>query len=107
MATHHALFETVTIPRAIIYCDPRSTFDSIKAELVRRGVIVSTMHADLADPERDSILRECFARLPSVDVLVSTECLPLGFDVPPHVPGGLICIGLAGGPAGRALRSTW
>merc|ERR1712124_21638 len=51
------LYETLTITQAIIYCNTRQKAD-LKEQLTRRDFLVSLMHADLDQKDRDLVMKE-------------------------------------------------
>jgi len=73
------LYETLTIPQAIIYCNTRRKVDLLADQLAKRDFTISTMHADLDQKERDLVMREF--RSGSSRVLISTDLLARGIDV--------------------------
>mmetsp|Transcript_28622 Transcript_28622/g.82268 ORF Transcript_28622/g.82268 Transcript_28622/m.82268 type:complete len:392 (+) Transcript_28622:122-1297(+) len=73
------LYETLTISQAIIYANTRRKVDSLAQEMTKRDFTVSTMHADLAQEDRDLVMREF--RSGSSRVLISTDLLARGIDV--------------------------
>jgi len=73
------LYETLTISQAIIYCNLRRKADFLANELTKRDFTISVMHADLAQTERDLIMREF--RSGSSRVLITTDLLARGIDV--------------------------
>merc|ERR1712226_1824317 len=73
------LYEPLTIPQAIIYCNTRRKVDFIADQLTKRDFTISTMHADLDQKERNLVMREF--RSGSSRVLISTDLLARGIDV--------------------------
>mmetsp|Transcript_8963 Transcript_8963/g.22000 ORF Transcript_8963/g.22000 Transcript_8963/m.22000 type:complete len:413 (-) Transcript_8963:54-1292(-) len=73
------LYETLTIPKAIIYCNTRRKVDWLQEEMQKRDFTVSCMHGDMDQRERDIIMREF--RTGSSRVLITTDLLARGIDV--------------------------
>mmetsp|Transcript_4618 Transcript_4618/g.5553 ORF Transcript_4618/g.5553 Transcript_4618/m.5553 type:complete len:414 (-) Transcript_4618:77-1318(-) len=73
------LYETLTIPKAIIYCNTRRKVDWLQEEMQKRDFTVSCMHGDMDQRERDIIMREF--RSGSSRVLITTDLLARGIDV--------------------------
>lgn len=73
------LYATLTITQAIIYCNTRRKVDWLTAEMVGKDFMVSSMHGDMDQKERDLIMREF--RSGSTRVLITTDLLARGIDV--------------------------
>merc|ERR1711896_28850 len=73
------LYETLTITQAIIYCNTRRKVDFLQDQLTKKDFVVSIMHAELDQKERDLVMREF--RSGSSRVLISTDLLARGIDV--------------------------
>ena len=73
------LYETLTITQAIIYCNTRRKVDWLSQQLSKRDFIVSALHGDMDQRERDLIMREF--RSGSSRVLITTDLLARGIDV--------------------------
>ena len=73
------LYETLTITQAIIYCNTRRKVDWLSQQLSERDFIVSALHGDMDQRERDLIMREF--RSGSSRVLITTDLLARGIDV--------------------------
>ena len=73
------LYETLTIPQAIIYCNTRRKVDWLQEQMQQRDFTVSCMHGDMDQCERDIIMREF--RSGSSRVLITTDLLARGIDV--------------------------
>lgn len=73
------LYETLTITQAIIYCNTRRKVDWLTEKMSSRDFIVSAMHGDMDQRERDLIMREF--RSGSSRVLITTDLLARGIDV--------------------------
>ncbi|KAJ7091885.1 ATP-dependent RNA helicase eIF4A [Mycena belliarum] len=68
------LYETVTIPQAVIFCNTRSKVDWLTEKLTARDLTVSFMHGDMDRAQRDVILKE-FRSGSSSQVLIATDVL--------------------------------
>lgn len=73
------LYATLTITQAIIYCNTRRKVDWLTSEMVSKDFMVSSMHGDMDQKERDLIMREF--RSGSTRVLITTDLLARGIDV--------------------------
>ena len=73
------LYETVTITQAVIFCNTRRKVDWLTEKLTGRDFTVSAMHGDMAQNERDVIMKEF--RSGSSRVLIATDLLARGIDV--------------------------
>lgn len=73
------LYATLTITQAIIYCNTRRKVDWLTKEMVGKDFMVSSMHGDMDQKERDLIMREF--RSGSTRVLITTDLLARGIDV--------------------------
>mmetsp|Transcript_9204 Transcript_9204/g.18901 ORF Transcript_9204/g.18901 Transcript_9204/m.18901 type:complete len:400 (+) Transcript_9204:87-1286(+) len=73
------LYSTLTITQAIIYCNTRRKVDWLTEQMQRKDFTVSSMHGDLDQRERDTIMREF--RSGSSRVLITTDLLARGIDV--------------------------
>lgn len=73
------LYATLTITQAIIYCNTRRKVDWLTNEMVAKDFMVSSMHGDMDQKERDLIMREF--RSGSTRVLITTDLLARGIDV--------------------------
>ena len=73
------LYETLTIPQAVIFCNPRRKVDWLTEKMHQRDFTVSAMHGDMDQKERDVIMREF--RSGSSRVLITTDLLARGIDV--------------------------
>lgn len=73
------LYATLTITQAIIYCNTRRKVDQLTADMVAKDFMVSSMHGDMDQKERDLIMREF--RSGSTRVLITTDLLARGIDV--------------------------
>lgn len=73
------LYETLTIAQAIIYCNTRRKVDELTEKMGNKDFIVSAMHGDMDQRERDLIMREF--RAGASRVLITTDLLARGIDV--------------------------
>merc|ERR1740138_1220145 len=73
------LYETLTITRAIIYCNARRKVDWLTEQLHSRDFTVSALHGDMDQKERELIMKEF--RSGSSRVLITTDLLARGIDV--------------------------
>ncbi len=73
------LYSTLTITQAIIYCNTRRKVDWLTQKMLEKDFTVSSMHGDLDQRERDTIMREF--RSGSSRVLITTDLLARGIDV--------------------------
>jgi translation initiation factor 4A len=73
------LYKMMEITQAIIYCNSKKTVDFVSEELTKKGFVVSSMHSELPQQERDKVMREF--RLGASRVLVTTDLLARGIDV--------------------------
>jgi len=73
------LYATLAITQAIIYCNTRRKVDWLTEKMQGKDFTVSSMHGDLDQKERDTIMREF--RSGSSRVLITTDLLARGIDV--------------------------
>eukprot|EP01038_Epipyxis_sp_PR26KG_P015768 gene15768-21355_t len=73
------LYGTLTITQAIIYCNTRRKVDWLTQKMQEKDFTVSSMHGELDQRERDTIMREF--RSGSSRVLITTDLLARGIDV--------------------------
>jgi translation initiation factor 4A len=73
------LYKMMEITQAIIYCNSKKTVDYVTDELTKKGFVVSAMHSELPQQERDKVMKEF--RLGASRVLVTTDLLARGIDV--------------------------
>jgi translation initiation factor 4A len=73
------LYATLTITQAIIYCNTRRKVDWLTEQMTQRDFTVSSMHGDMDQRERDTIMRAF--RSGSSRVLITTDLLARGIDV--------------------------
>jgi translation initiation factor 4A len=73
------LYETLTITQAIIYCGTKRKVDWLTDKMIQKDFTVSSMHGDMAQGERELIMKEF--RSGSSRVLITTDLLARGIDV--------------------------
>jgi translation initiation factor 4A len=73
------LYKMMEITQAIIYCNTKKTVDYVTEELIKKGFVVSSMHGELPQQDRDKIMKEF--RIGASRVLVTTDLLARGIDV--------------------------
>ncbi|KAG8987542.1 translation initiation factor eIF4A [Tulasnella sp. 427] len=73
------LYETVTITQAVIFCNTRRKVDWLTDKLTHREFIVSAMHGDMEQKQRELLMKEF--RSGSSRVLITTDLLARGIDV--------------------------
>jgi len=73
------LYATLTITQAIIYCNTRRKVDWLSQKMKEKDFTVSSMHGEMDQRERDTIMREFISG--SSRVLITTDLLARGIDV--------------------------
>lgn len=73
------LYETLTITQAVIFLNTRRKVDWLTAKMTEKDFTVSSMHGDMDQQERDTIMKEF--RTGSSRVLITTDLLARGIDV--------------------------
>jgi len=73
------LYKTLTITQAIIYCNTRRKVEWLTMKMKENDFTVSSIHGELDQKERDTIMREF--RTGSSRVLITTDLLARGIDV--------------------------
>ena len=73
------LYRGLEITQAIIYCNSKKTVDNVSEELKKKGHMVSSIHGDLKQADRDAVMRDF--RRGATRVLVTTDLLARGIDV--------------------------
>ncbi|XP_077296062.1 eukaryotic translation initiation factor 4A [Arctopsyche grandis] len=73
------LYETVSITQAVIFCNTRRKVDWLTESLHARDFTVSSMHGDMDQKERDTIMKQF--RSGSSRILITTDLLARGIDV--------------------------
>lgn len=73
------LYESLTIAQAIIYCNTKRKVVWLTKNMKDRDFVVSAMHGDMNQHERDLILQDF--RAGATRVLITTDLLARGIDV--------------------------
>lgn len=73
------LYDTLTITQAVIFCNTRRKVDWLAAKMVEANFTVSSMHANMDQKQRDSIMKEF--RSGESRVLITTDVWARGIDV--------------------------
>jgi translation initiation factor 4A len=73
------IYKGVDIAQAIIYCNSKRNVEFLTEEMKKRGHMVSSIHADLPQMERDRVMKEF--RSGATRVLITTDLLARGIDV--------------------------
>jgi translation initiation factor 4A len=73
------IYRGIEIAQAIIYCNSRRSVDMLSEELKKNGHLVSSIHGDMKQIERDSVMRDF--RNGATRVLITTDLLARGIDV--------------------------
>ena len=73
------IYRGIEIAQAIIYCNSRKSVDFVSEELKKKGHMVSSIHGDLKQYERDQVMRDF--RNGATRVLITTDLLARGIDV--------------------------
>lgn len=73
------LYQTLSIAQSIIFCNTRRKVDFLTKQMSAKDHTVSSMHADMDQRERETIMREF--RSGSSRVLITTDLLARGIDV--------------------------
>ena len=73
------LYESFTIAQAIIYCNTRRKVDWLTHAMKDKDFTVSSIHGDMEQATRNSILKEF--RAGATRVLITTDLLARGIDV--------------------------
>ncbi|CAO3570884.1 unnamed protein product [Mortierella alpina] len=73
------LYESMTITQAVVFCNTRRRVEWLRDQLTERGFTVSALHAEMAQPERESIVQDF--RQGRTRVLITTDLLDRGMDV--------------------------
>ncbi|KAK2719631.1 hypothetical protein QYM36_005195 [Artemia franciscana] len=73
------LYDTLSITQAVIFCNTRRKVDYLTERLHERDFTVSSMHGDMDQKERETIMREF--RSGSSRILITTDLLARGIDV--------------------------
>ena len=73
------LYENISITQAVIFVNHRRKAEMLHAELTKRDFTVSMIHSDLAQEEREGVMKSF--REGQARVLVATDVLSRGIDV--------------------------
>lgn len=73
------LYDTLTITQAVIFCNTRRKVDWLTEKMREANFTVSSMHGDMPQKERDSIMQDF--RQGNSRVLISTDVWARGIDV--------------------------
>lgn len=73
------LYETLTVTQAVIFCNNRRKVDWLTEKLQERDFTVSSMHGEMEQGKRETIMQEF--RSGSSRVLIATDLLARGIDV--------------------------
>lgn len=73
------LYDTLTITQAVIFCNTRKKVDWLSERLRENNFTVSSMHGEMPQRERDSIMSEF--RSGATRVLITTDIWARGIDV--------------------------
>src|ERR1700760_4510673 len=73
------LYDTLTITQAVIFCNTRRKVDWLTDKMREANFTVSSMHGDMPQKERDSIMQDF--RQGNSRVLISTDVWARGIDV--------------------------
>ncbi|KAF9573084.1 translation initiation factor eIF4A [Mortierella alpina] len=73
------LYESITITQAVVFCNTRRRVEWLRDHLSEREFTVSALHAEMSQPERETIVEEF--RRGQTRVLITTDILARGIDV--------------------------
>ena len=73
------IYRGIEIAQAIIYCNSKRSVDFVSEELKKKGHMVSSIHGDLKQIERDGVMRDF--RSGATRVLITTDLLARGIDI--------------------------
>ena len=73
------IYRGIEIAQAIIYCNSKKMVEIVTGEMKKKGHMISSIHGDLKQSERDSVMREF--RSGVTRVLITTDLLARGIDV--------------------------
>jgi len=79
LATLFDLYGDMSVTQSIVYCNSRQKVDWLAREMQAEDFTCSCIHGDLAQEERDIVMREF--RSGSSRVLIATDILARGIDV--------------------------
>ncbi|VDK88156.1 unnamed protein product [Litomosoides sigmodontis] len=74
------LYDTLTITQAVIFCNTRRKVDWLAEKLKEANFTVSSMHGEMEQQERDTIMKEF--RGGDSRLLISTDVFARGLDIP-------------------------
>lgn len=73
------LYDSISVTQAVIFCNTRARVEMLTTQLKEQNFTVSSIHADLPQADRDTIMKEF--RSGSSRILISTDLLARGIDV--------------------------
>ena len=73
------IYKGVDIAQAIIYCNSKKNVETLAEEMGKRGHLVSCIHSELPQIDRDRVMNEF--RAGATRVLITTDLLARGIDV--------------------------
>lgn len=73
------LYDTLTITQAVIFCNTKQKVDWLTEKMRKNNFTVSSMHGEMPQGERDTIMNEF--RSGSTRVLITTDVWARGLDV--------------------------
>jgi len=73
------IYETITVSQAVIFCNTRTSCERVKEALEDNNFVVSMIHGDMDQSQRDLIMNEF--RTGSSRILIATDLLARGIDV--------------------------
>lgn len=73
------LYNSLSITQAVIFCNTRRKVDTLTEQMKKADFTVSSMHGDMTQQERDTIMKAF--RTGSSRVLITTDLLARGIDV--------------------------
>ncbi|OMJ13015.1 ATP-dependent RNA helicase FAL1 [Smittium culicis] len=73
------LYDSLTITQAVIFCNTRAKVDWLTSQLKDANFTVSSMHGDMSQKDRDTVMQEF--RMGSTRVLITTDIWARGIDV--------------------------
>ena len=73
------LYNSLSITQAVIFCNTRRKVDILTEQMKKADFTVSSMHGDMTQQERDTIMKAF--RTGSSCVLITTDLLVRGIDV--------------------------
>jgi translation initiation factor 4A len=73
------LYETISIGQSMIYCSSKKKVSWLSEKMTEAGYPVSSIHGDITQIERDTIMRDF--RTGKTRVLITTDLLARGIDI--------------------------